>query len=165
LGPKAVDMRHIELIDTMAVKHGRLGRKNGKGFYDYPAKPAKKHLWPELKTLYPQQDSESVDISELKERFLYVIALEAARVMEEGIVTDPREADVGSILAFGFAPYTGGTLSYIDGIGAAKFLARAKELEGKYGAQFKGNKMLEDMAAKGQTFYERFDPYAKKQAA
>jgi 3-hydroxyacyl-CoA dehydrogenase/enoyl-CoA hydratase/3-hydroxybutyryl-CoA epimerase len=38
--------------------------------------------------------------------------------MEEGIVTDPREADVGSILAFGFAPYTGGALSYIDGIGA-----------------------------------------------
>jgi 3-hydroxyacyl-CoA dehydrogenase / enoyl-CoA hydratase / 3-hydroxybutyryl-CoA epimerase len=165
LGPKAVDARHIELIDTMAVKHGRLGRKNGKGFYDYPAKPAKKHLWPDLKTLYPQQDSDQVDISELKERFLYVIALEAARVMEEGIVTDPREADVGSILAFGFAPYTGGTLSYIDGIGAAKFLARAKELEGKYGAQFKGNKMLEEMAAKGQTFYERFDPYAKKQAA
>jgi 3-hydroxyacyl-CoA dehydrogenase / enoyl-CoA hydratase / 3-hydroxybutyryl-CoA epimerase len=165
LGPKSVDMRHIELIDTMAVKHGRLGRKNGKGFYDYPAKPAKKHLWPELKTLYPQQDSDSVDISELKERFLYVIALEAARVMEEGIVTDPREADVGSILAFGFAPYTGGTLSYIDGIGAAKFLARAKDLEAKYGAQFKGNKMLADMAAKGQTFYERFDPYAKKQAA
>ena len=106
-----------------------------------------------------------MDINELKERFLYVIALEAARVMEEGIVTDPREADVGSILAFGFAPYTGGTLSYIDGIGAAEFLRRANELEAKYGHQFKGNKMLEDMAAKGQTFYERFDPYAKKQAA
>ena len=164
MGPKAVDPRHILLIETMAVKHGRLGRKNGKGFYDYPAKPAKKHLWPELKTLYPQQDADKVDINELKERFLYVIALEAARVMEEGIVTDPREADVGSILAFGFAPYTGGTLSYIDGIGAAEFLRRANELEAKYGHQFKGNKMLEDMAAKGQTFYERFDPYEKQAA-
>ncbi len=104
-------------------------------------------------------------VNELKERFLYVIALEAARVMEEGIVTDPREADVGSILAFGFAPYTGGTLSYIDGIGAANFVKRAKALQKKYGAQFKTGKLLEDLAAKGETFYERFDPYANKQAA
>ncbi len=165
LGAKAIDPRHLDLINLMVDKHGRLGRKNGKGFYDYPAKPAKKHLWPELKTLFPQQDAGKVDVNELKERFLYVIALEAARVMEEGIVTDPREADVGSILAFGFAPYTGGTLSYIDGIGAANFVKRAKALQKKYGAQFKANKMLEDMAAKGQTFYERFDPYAKKQVA
>jgi 3-hydroxyacyl-CoA dehydrogenase / enoyl-CoA hydratase / 3-hydroxybutyryl-CoA epimerase len=165
LGPEAVDARHIELIETMAVKHGRLGRKNGKGFYDYPAKPAKKHVWPELKTLYPQQDADKVGVNELKERFLYVIALEAARVMEESIVTDPREADVGSILAFGFAPYTGGTLSYIDGIGAAKFVARAKELASKYGPHFMPGKLLEDMAAKGENFYGRFDPYDGRQAA
>jgi 3-hydroxyacyl-CoA dehydrogenase / enoyl-CoA hydratase / 3-hydroxybutyryl-CoA epimerase len=165
LGPKAVDPRHIELIETMAAKHGRLGRKNGKGFYDYPAKPAKKHLWPELKTLYPQQDADKVDVNELKQRFLFTIALEAARVMEEGIVTDPREADVGSILAFGFAPYTGGTLSYIDGMGAKKFVSRANELKAKYGPQFTPGKLLEDMAAKGETFYSRFDPYAGQQAA
>jgi 3-hydroxyacyl-CoA dehydrogenase / enoyl-CoA hydratase / 3-hydroxybutyryl-CoA epimerase len=165
LGPKAVDPRHIELIETMAAKHGRLGRKNGKGFYDYPAKPAKKYLWPELKTLYPQQDADKVDVNELKQRFLFTIALEAARVMEEGIVTDPREADVGSILAFGFAPYTGGTLSYIDGMGAKKFVARAKELASKYGPHFMPGKLLEDMAAKGETFYSRFDPYAGKEAA
>ena len=58
--------------------------------------------------------------------------------MEEGIVTDPREADVGSILAFGFAPYTGGTLSYIDGIGAKKFVKIAKRLQKKYGARVQG---------------------------
>src|SRR5690606_40323532 len=68
-----------------------------KGFYDYPEKPAKKHLWPGLKDLYPQQDADKIDVEELKQRFLAVIALEAVRVMEEGIVTDPREADVGSI--------------------------------------------------------------------
>ena len=81
--------------------------------------------------------------------------------MEEGIVTDPREADVGSILAFGFAPYTGGALSYIDGIGGKAFVKRAKELQKKYGAQFKAPKLLLDMAEKGETFYDRFDPYAK----
>ena len=98
--------------------------------------------------------------------FLTTIALEAARVMEEGIVTDPREADVGSILAFGFAPYTGGVLSYIDGIGAAKFVEIAHALEKKWGAEFKAPKLLRDMAEKGETFYQRFDPYGeKKQAA
>ncbi|MGB8816607.1 MAG: FAD-dependent oxidoreductase, partial [Rhizobiaceae bacterium] len=122
MGPKAVNPKHVDLVNAMVDSHGRMGRKNGKGFYDYPAKPAKKRIWPGLKDLFPQQDANKVNVAELKERFLTVIALEAARVMEEGIVTDPREADVGSILAFGFAPYTGGTLSYIDGMGAAQFV-------------------------------------------
>ncbi|WP_353643079.1 3-hydroxyacyl-CoA dehydrogenase NAD-binding domain-containing protein [Mesorhizobium sp. WSM2239] len=161
LGEKAVDPEQMKLIDTMVDTHGRHGRKNGKGFYDYPAKPAKKKLWPGLKDLYPQLAPEKVDVEELKQRFLVTIALEAARVMEEGIVTDPREADVGSILAFGFAPYTGGALSYIDGMGAKKFLKLAKGLQKKFGAQFKAPKLLVDMADKGETFYERFDPYKK----
>ena len=165
MGEKAINPKHIELVNKMVDGNDRRGRKNGKGFYDYPAKPAKKHIWPGLKDLYPQQDADKVNVAELKQRFLTVIALEAARVMEEGIVTDPREADVGSILAFGFAPYTGGTLSYIDGIGAAKFVAQAKALQKKYGPQYKPNKLLEDMAAKGDNFYARFDPYAKSKAA
>ncbi|MBZ9671161.1 3-hydroxyacyl-CoA dehydrogenase NAD-binding domain-containing protein [Mesorhizobium sp. ES1-3] len=168
LGHKAVDPRQMALINIMVDDHGRFGRKNGKGFYDYPAKPAKKKLWPGLKDLYPQLAAEKVDYEELQQRLLVTIALEAARVMEEGIVTDPREADVGSILAFGFAPYTGGALSYIDGIGAKQFVKIAKGLQKKYGAEFKAPKLLIDMAEKGETFYERFDPYAKgdvKQAA
>ena len=167
LGEKAVDPEQMKLIDTLVDAHDRRGRKNGKGFYDYPPKPAKKTLWPGLRDLYPQKDPATVDVEELKERFLVTIALEAARVMEEGIVTDPREADVGSILAFGFAPYTGGVLSYIDGMGAATFVAKAKQLRKLYGNQYKVPKLLVDMVAKGQTFYERFDPYRaeNKQAA
>ncbi|TRC83811.1 3-hydroxyacyl-CoA dehydrogenase [Mesorhizobium sp. WSM4310] len=168
LGDKAVDPKQMALINTMVDDHGRFGRKNGKGFYDYPAKPAKKKLWPGLKDLYPQLAPEKVDYEELQQRLLVTTALEAARVMEEGIVTDPREADVGSILAFGFAPYTGGALSYIDGIGAKEFVKIAKGLQKKYGAEFKAPKLLLDMAEKGETFYQRFDPYAKgdvKQAA
>jgi 3-hydroxyacyl-CoA dehydrogenase/enoyl-CoA hydratase/3-hydroxybutyryl-CoA epimerase len=165
LGEKAVDKDQFALINTMVDKHGRHGRKNGKGFYDYPAKPAKKHLWPGLKDLYKQQDPDRIDVEELKQRFLVTIALEAARVMEEGIVTDPREADVGSILAFGFAPYTGGALSYVEGMGVKRFVALAKTLEKKYGPQFKAPKLLVEMADKGQTFYGRFDPYAKAKKA
>jgi 3-hydroxyacyl-CoA dehydrogenase / enoyl-CoA hydratase / 3-hydroxybutyryl-CoA epimerase len=166
LGEKAVDKDQFALINTMVDKHGRHGRKNGKGFYDYPAKPAKKHLWPGLKDLYKQQDPDRIDVEELKQRFLVTIALEAARVMEEGIVTDPREADVGSILAFGFAPYTGGALSYIEGMGVKQFVALARTLQKKYGPQYKAPKLLVEMAEKGQTFYGRFDPYkAAKKAA
>ncbi|MER9231918.1 3-hydroxyacyl-CoA dehydrogenase NAD-binding domain-containing protein [Mesorhizobium sp. M0622] len=164
LGAKAVDPKQMALINTMVDTHGRLGRKNGKGFYDYPAKPAKKKLWPGLRDLYPQLAAEKVDYEELKQRLLVTIALEAVRVMEEGIVTDPREADVGSILAFGFAPYTGGALSYIDGIGVKKFANIAKGLQKKYGAEFKAPKLLLDMAEKGETFYERFDPYTRNEA-
>ncbi|RWA82458.1 3-hydroxyacyl-CoA dehydrogenase NAD-binding domain-containing protein [Mesorhizobium sp.] len=161
LGEKAVDPKQMALINTMVDTHGRFGRKNGKGFYDYPAKPAKKKLWPGLKDLYPQLKPDKVDYEELKERLLVTIALEAVRVMEEGIVTDPREADVGSILAFGFAPFTGGALSYIDGIGAKRFVKIAKGLQKKYGTEFKAPKLLLDMAEKGETFYQRFDPYQK----
>ena len=161
IGEKAVDPKQMALINTLVDTHGRFGRKNGKGFYDYPAKPAKKKLWPGLKDLYPQLKPEKVDYEELKQRLLVTIALEAVRVMEEGIVTDPREADVGSILAFGFAPFTGGALSYIDGIGAKRFVKIAKGLQKKYGAEFKAPKLLLDMAEKGETFYQRFDPYQK----
>ncbi|RWD15709.1 MAG: 3-hydroxyacyl-CoA dehydrogenase, partial [Mesorhizobium sp.] len=142
LGENAVDPKQMALINTLVDTHGRFGRKNGKGFYDYPQKPAKKKLWPGLKDLYPQLAPEKVDYEELKQRLLVTIALEAARVMEEGIVTDPREADVGSILAFGFAPFTGGVLSYIDGIGSKKFVKIAKGLQKKYGAEFKAPKLL-----------------------
>ena len=165
LGEKAIDPRHLELVTRLVEQEGRLGRKNAKGFYDYPQKPAKKALWPELKTLYPQQKPDDVDMDVLKERFLATIALEAARTMEEGIVTDPREADVGSILGFGFAPYTGGALSYIDCMGVKTFVALCEKLAKDYGPHFRPTPLLKEMAEKGETFYGRFDPYAGKALA
>ena len=101
----------------MAAKEGRFGRKNGKGFYDYPAN-GPKSLWPGLpKIVGKRLDPDAISVKDLKDRFLFTVALEAARCMEEGIVTDPREADVGSILGFGYAPYSGGAVSFIDGMG------------------------------------------------
>ena len=76
-----------------------------------------------------------------------------------------READVGSILGFGFAPFSGGTLSYIDMMGTKKFVAPCRKLEKKYGARFAPPKLLLDMAAKGEGFYDRFAPAKKKEAA
>ncbi|MCM2456001.1 3-hydroxyacyl-CoA dehydrogenase [Rhizobium sp. CG4] len=165
LGDKAVDPRQMALVKKLVEDEERFGRKNAKGFYDYPPKPAKKSLWPGLKNLYPQKKPDDVDMDVLKSRFLVTIALEAARTVEEGIVTDPREADVGSILGFGFAPYTGGALSYIDGMGVKTFVELAEKLSQNYGPRFKPTLLLLDMAAKGETFYGRFDPYAAQKAA
>ncbi|MBB4009376.1 FAD-dependent oxidoreductase [Allorhizobium taibaishanense] len=165
LGEKAVNPRHMELVARMVEKEERFGRKNGKGFYEYPAKPAKKFIWPDLKDLYPQKKADDVDVKVLQQRFLATIALEAARTVEEGIVIDPREADVGSILGFGFAPYTGGALSYIDGMGVKNFVALCEKLAGEYGPHFAPTPLLKDMAEKGDTFYGRFDPYGAVKAA
>jgi 3-hydroxyacyl-CoA dehydrogenase/enoyl-CoA hydratase/3-hydroxybutyryl-CoA epimerase len=158
LGPKAVDQRQKELLADMVEKRGRLGRKNGKGFYDYPEKAPKK-LWPDLAAMQATKlDPDTLDVTEMKQRFLVVQAVEAARTVEDGVIVDPREADVGSILGFGFAPFTGGTLSYIDTMGAKAFVALCERLEKKHGARFKPPKLLYDMAAKGETFYGRFAP-------
>jgi len=165
LGANAINQDQKKLMVEMVEKQGRLGRKNAKGFYDYPEKgKGQKSLWPGLSALQPKHlDPDTLDIEELKQRFLVVQAVEAARTVEDHVITDPREADVGSILGFGFAPFTGGTLSYIDFMGTKKFVALCRKLETKYGSRFTPPKLLEDMAAKGETFYGRFPP--KKPAA
>jgi 3-hydroxyacyl-CoA dehydrogenase / enoyl-CoA hydratase / 3-hydroxybutyryl-CoA epimerase len=164
LGDKAIDPAQENLLKTLVETQGRLGRKNGKGFYDYPAQ-APKTLWQGLDGFQPAKlDPDRIDINELKQRFLVVQAVEAARVMQEGVVTDPREADVGSILGFGFAPFTGGTLSYIDGMGAENFVALCEKLKQKYGERFAPPHILLDMAKSQDSFYARFGGQAKRAA-
>jgi 3-hydroxyacyl-CoA dehydrogenase/enoyl-CoA hydratase/3-hydroxybutyryl-CoA epimerase len=164
LGPAAIDPTQENLLKTMVIEHGRYGRKNSKGFYDYPAQGTKT-LWPGLDAFQSTKlDPDKIDIAELKQRFLVTQAVEAARVIEEGVVTDPREADVGSIIGFGFAPFSGGTLSYIDGMGAANFVALCEQLRQKYGDRFAPPKILIDMAKAGETFYGRFAERMKRVA-
>ncbi len=165
LGPEAVDPRQKALLEAMVEKRGRFGRKNGKGFYDYPANGPKR-LWPGLADLQPQKlDPDKLDVTELKARLLAIQALETARCIEEGVVTDMREADIGSILGFGFAPFTGGTISYIDRMGTPAFVALCRDFAKRHGARFAPGKLLADMARKGDTFYGRFPPQAPKVAA
>jgi len=158
LGPDAIDPRQKALLSEMVEKRGRLGRKNGKGFYDYPEKGPKK-LWPGLSELQKVKlDPDTIDIAEIKHRLLAMQALETARCFEEHVLTDVREADVGSILGFGFAPFAGGTLSYIDTMGVKQFVDLCRGLEGKFGARFKPAQLLLDMAGRNESFYGRFAP-------
>lgn len=163
LGAKAVDPAQERILEEMVVKRERLGRKVGKGFYDYP-KGGKKMLWPGLADICPPKPAESFDKDELMKRFLVIQAVEAARCVEEGVVTDMREADVGSILGFGFAPFAGGTISYIDGMGTTEFNALCEYFTKKYGKRFAPPKLLKKMAETGETFYGRFAAAGAKAA-
>ncbi|TNE56693.1 MAG: 3-hydroxyacyl-CoA dehydrogenase [Alphaproteobacteria bacterium] len=157
--PTAVD----GILEEMVIKRGRLGRKNGKGYYDYP-EGGKKRLWPGLSEIVAEKDDQP-EVEELKTRLLYIQALETARCFEEEVVTDVRDADVGAILGWGFAPYTGGPVSFIDTIGTANFVAECERLAQQYGPRFTPSKLLKEMAEKNETFYGRFNPKATAMAA
>lgn len=131
LGPDAVNPVQEKLLHYMVEEHGRFGKKNDKGFYDY--NNGQKTLW-----VLPKESNypEDFNVEELKNRFLFTQSLEAIRTMKEGIVTDQREADVGSIFGFGFPPFTGGTVSFVRYIGKDKFVQVANELEQKFGPRF-----------------------------
>jgi 3-hydroxyacyl-CoA dehydrogenase/enoyl-CoA hydratase/3-hydroxybutyryl-CoA epimerase len=149
-----------DVLELMVKKLERFGRKNGKGFYDYPA-DGKKRLWPELsrhfpadpRWLYGEGEEKRAKESEIKKRLLYVQAVDTARCLEANVLTNPQDGDVGSIMGLGFAPQTGGAISLIDQVGVKTFVAECDELARKYGKQFEVPKLLRDMAAKGESFY------------
>ena len=149
------DPVQIAQVEQMVILQKRLGRKSEAGFYDYP-KGDKKRLWPELATLFPQKPAEGFDFEEIQNRLLVTQALEAARCVAEHVVTDMREADIGAIFGFGFAPFTGGPISWIDGMGANTFVALADGLAKKFGSRFEAPALLREMAKNNETFYKRF---------
>ncbi|MBO6758364.1 MAG: enoyl-CoA hydratase/isomerase family protein [Roseibium sp.] len=161
LGVKYVEGPLDNILEEMVVRRERFGRKNGKGFYDYKGKD--KSLWPGIpEVVGAPKPAESFNVEELKQRLLVMQALETARIFEEKCLTDVREADVGSILGFGFAPYSGGTLSYIDTMGTQAFVDVCRQFTRKWGPRFKPNKLLREMAKTGATFYETFPPQTDK---
>jgi 3-hydroxyacyl-CoA dehydrogenase/enoyl-CoA hydratase/3-hydroxybutyryl-CoA epimerase len=138
------------IVDRL-MELGRLGKKAGKGYYEYP-EGGKKFLWPGLTDNWPSA-ADQPDVAEVKKRFLYRQAVEAARCLEEGVLTDPADGDIGAIFGWGFAPFTGGPFSLIDAVGAEAFVRESDRLAQQYGARFAPPQLLRDMAAKGESFY------------
>ena len=147
-----------EILAWLVDKSHRSGRKTSGGFYDYDAKGKRLRLWPDLIESRRGAWRTDLDVDDMRARFLVRQALEAARCFEEGVITDPRDADVGAILGWGFAPFTGGPVSFIDTMGAAAFVARCEAFASDHGERFTPNHLLRDMAARNDTFYTRFAP-------
>jgi 3-hydroxyacyl-CoA dehydrogenase/enoyl-CoA hydratase/3-hydroxybutyryl-CoA epimerase len=139
---------------------GRLGRKSKAGFYDYDETGKRLGYWDGLSDKYPRLP-EQPDLIEVQHRLMFVQALEAVRAIEENVLMDIREGDVGAILGWGFAPWSGGPLSWLDILGSEYAAERSDELAAKFGARFACPALLRDMADKGQSFYGRFAPKDK----
>jgi len=140
-----------DVIEKMVVELGRFGRKNSKGYYDYPA-DGPKHLWPGLAEHFPRAAVQPSP-EQVRERLLYRQLIECARCFEEGVLMEPEDGDLGAIFGWGFAPWTGGPFSHIDTVGLSKVVETLDKLTQSHGERFAPTQQLRDMAASGSTFY------------
>ena len=141
-----------DIVSDMIAK-GRLGKANGAGFYEYPA-DAKKNLWSELATYNTESNIENktIPLIDIKERLLFIMAIETARCVEEGVIRSTGDGNIGSIFGIGYPQWTGGTLQFINQYGLAKFITRAEELTSLYGERFSVPTSLREMLSAGKSF-------------
>ncbi|AWB49765.1 3-hydroxyacyl-CoA dehydrogenase [Gemmobacter aquarius] len=134
---------------------GRMGKKANAGFYAYDAAGKREGLWHGLTDRYPSAETQP-DLTEVQHRLLMAQTLEAVRALQHGVLTDIREGDVGAILGWGFAPWSGGPFAWLDMIGAPRAVEICETLTAKYGPRFTAPRLLVEMATKGEAFYTRF---------
>ncbi|MCU0470101.1 MAG: 3-hydroxyacyl-CoA dehydrogenase NAD-binding domain-containing protein [Arcicella sp.] len=139
-------------VSKQFTEMGRLGKKAKAGFYEYP-EGGKKHLWSGLADLFPVKE-EQISAEDIKKRLLYRQVLETVKCKEEGVLRSNLDADLGSIFAWGFPPYLGGTLSFVDTVGIKTFVSECDRLADAYGERFRPTAKLREMAESGIGFYE-----------
>ena len=154
----------VDAVIFGMVDAGRLGRKAKAGFYAYDAAGKRQGLWDGLADRYPVAATQP-DLTEVQHRLLFVQVLEAVRALEEGVLTDIREGDVGAILGWGFAPWSGGPFSWLDILGTPYAAERCDQLAAAHGPRFACPALLREMADKGQSFYGRFGAGVDSKAA
>jgi len=138
------------VIDFMTKEVKRTGRASGGGFYEYP-KGKKKFLWPELNNYYPLSDN-LLEEKEMIDRFYFIQVIETIKCYSEGVLTKVTDANIGSILGWGFPSFTGGTLQFVNSYGMEDFKNRCKELSENYGERFSCPKLIDEMINNGETF-------------
>ncbi len=132
------------------IQKGWLGRKSGAGFYVYRDQSETPN--PELKEFQPAIQPTNAD--QLTDRLIFIMVNEAARVLEEKVVSDPADVDFGMIMGTGWAPFRGGPLKYADSVGISTVVSRLNHLAGKFGEHFKPCALLSDMVNRGDTFFD-----------
>ena len=151
-----------QMNKKMVEEFGRHGKKNGKGYYDYDGKT--KTLWSGLEDWFPSNVN-TLDSKTIGQRLLHRMALETYRCFDEGVLRETKDGDVGSLLGFGFPPYTGGAISYIDYVGVQQFVDDCDDFTKRFGARWTVPANLRKMAAAGQTFYGKTGINKKKQVS
>ncbi|MFI8608786.1 3-hydroxyacyl-CoA dehydrogenase NAD-binding domain-containing protein [Pseudomonas sp. NPDC077649] len=138
------------VIDLMLKEYKRPGKAAGGGFYDYP-EGGKKHLWPQLKARFEKADAQ-ISQEDVRDRILFIQAIETVRCVEEGVLKSVADANIGSIFGIGFAAWTGGALQFINQYGVKDFVARAQYLAEQYGERFLPPALLLEKVARGESF-------------
>ena len=152
LTPDEIKMKNT--VAAIVEIHHRTGKKEGKGFYEYP-KNEKKSIWKEWEKIYPTHSD--FDEEEVGKRMLFAMVIDAYKCLDSGVIREPKDADVGSILGLGFPIHTGGVMSYIDYIGANDFASYSEKLAQKYGERFKMPESLKiriQEAGNNRVFYK-----------
>lgn len=135
------------------VADGRLGRKNKQGFFKYNEKGKKQGVDPAAYNYFKGSGKQSLDRKEIQDRALMLMLNEAVLCLEEGIISEPKDGDLGAVFGIGFPPFTGGPFRAMDQWGIKEVVETMKSLEAKYGARFSPAKTLVEMAEKGSSFH------------
>ena len=142
----------VDEVVFWMVEQGRLGRKAAAGFYSYDEKGKRQGLWDGLAQHFPLSATQP-DLIDVQHRLMFAQTLEAVRALEEDVLTDIREGDVGAILGWGFAPWSGGPFSWLDMLGAPYAVETCDRLKARFGARFHAPQLLRDMAGRNAGFY------------
>jgi 3-hydroxyacyl-CoA dehydrogenase/enoyl-CoA hydratase/3-hydroxybutyryl-CoA epimerase len=145
-------MTPVDVIEKM-VADGRLGRKNGKGFYKFGDDGKKAGVDEAVYALIGNPAPKQLERAEIQDRLGLMMVNEAVRTLEEGVLHSARDGDVGAVMGIGFPPFRGGPFWYVDTVGAGNVVERLKKLEAKHGKRFAPAKMLVDYAAGDRKFF------------
>lgn len=151
LGDDVSSFAGVKLLRSLVEDHGRIGKAGGAGFYTYDC--AERAIWPGLRELV-RAKPEKTGLKYLQDRLMYIQAVEVVRCLEEGILREKRDAEVGAIFGIGFAPSSGGPLAWLDRRGIGKAVARLETLAAEVGPRFAPPALLRAMAAKGERFWD-----------
>jgi fatty acid oxidation complex alpha subunit FadJ len=135
---------------------GYQGRKNGRGFYLYPprGKRGKKRPNAEVYGLLGGVPRRPMDRKAMAERLALLMANEAVHCLQEGVLSSPRDGDVGAVFGLGFPPFRGGPFRYLDALGARQAVNQYEALAKLHGQRFTPAPLLVEMAKSGKKFYE-----------
>jgi 3-hydroxyacyl-CoA dehydrogenase/enoyl-CoA hydratase/3-hydroxybutyryl-CoA epimerase len=147
-------MKPPEALEAV-LRSGRLGRKNGKGFYTYGA-GKKKMVDQAVYALLPggrRRRRRRLPAAEMAERLVLALVNEAARSLGDGVIRTPRDGDIGAVFGIGFPPFRGGPFRLADAMGARVVVEKLERLRQAHGDRFEPAPLLLEKAKRGGTFY------------